>query len=1603
MLRYIRKKLFVSQKKQRKSRKHVRAGKQGRYKASSGRRSAFSDEFSGSEYMPRDIEVAKWVLGVQPVPKPGFTPNHPRPLSPIGPLRRPVYSRSPPLTQPPTPVRSSSRMAFQRIQNLSYPLNQNQVRLQTNSLQRTAKIRVNKYSDHRKSPLNTTTDKSQTNKNKSKKSVANKKSPKRKAKSDKSGSKSRRSHSRDRSLSRRRQGGERVGWEYQNVSLTRVPGYGFGIAVSGGRDNPHFINGEPSIAISDVLKAGPAEGKLQVNDRVMSANGVSLENVDYTTAVQVLRECGNTVNLLIKRRTLLPNSDLLKVTLTKSNKKDDFGIVLGCKFFIKEITNRNLIDKESSLQEGDIIVKINTTSTENLNLKEAKKLIENSKEKLNLVINREQNVNNSRQNENINGYSNGQSRYSTANLYDNAIAIKDQTTYDNIQSTNRSNWSNQNVYVQPPTRGDFGQTSDEKNNLLMQSQGPSGRNRGPISDISLQQLDQPATPLLTTHSRDPSLPNDSDPPPRPPPPRPNTYDDDPLSRRKQQIGVICEPRFISFQKDGSVGIRLTGGNEVGIFVTAVQPGSPASLQGLQSGDKILKANKKDMRGVTREDAVLFLLSLQEQIDLVVQNRKEEYDEIVANQKGDSFYIRVHFTYDSAGKGELSFHVGEVFHVIDTLFNGVVGSWLVYRLGRNNQEIQKGSVPNRNRAEELAAEHNTEKAKKMDTSTGERRGSFFKRRSARRSKSLSKDHWEDVVFGDSLSKFAAYERVTLKHPGFIRPVVLFGPLADVAREKLMKDYPDKYGFPQLDTNMEDVPKSSKFNGIVRLSAIREIVDKGKHALLDITPSAVDRLNYAQFYPIVIFMRAENKSVVKEMRSRSSKSIHKSSRKLYEQSVKLEKLWSHVFTATVTLTNADMWYKKLRETIDKQQQQSIWIAESKPEEVIGDDFLFPMTSRLSYASSPESDLDLANDSRLDNEDDTSHRLVKASSDPSIATADENPIAMNSFGYPPPYSQRPNKQLPLHILLRKELSKALTNEAKSKSSAHTANANPSNPSTAISDADRDDYFGSPKDSSAYNTLKAGERYPPPGPSNENIYGTKTGPEPPPRVDRLSKPSRFRSAHERLFGRRERESYTAPDYINTTSPPAPVPQSQKCDSLDRPAMTNGRHISGAFGDSSSYSSDSYNKYGSPSSTLDNKQRYNSISSNGRPAHDPYRFTRSTAMNHIQNQMKPQSPERAVKPTTTPTKYVEPLPNRPVPPSPPPKPSNKYHSRMTDGRPVPPPKPSHYQSRPWSNDNDANDTNMSQMPSNLQTNGFGYSPVYQQTKRSTHPNLESNGPPAYYSSMTSKDFPSNMRAPALSNGNGEVNNNLYAEQSSFGSPIRKGPYSDTDSSGYMTSKTNYEMRSPYNSFAKTNSSPIKDNYATNGPYLNVPYPPKHSRTSTFTSQPQPPPPQTLQPPPSILDLSTNREHRGSAFELYRKPTESTSRSNLHSFGHHGLPPPPPPLVNSEHNDRLSTSSVDSNHTIIATAKGVFTSDGGILTSEETGVSVIIPMGAIPKDSEQEIYFKVCQDMKMAPPLDSEKGETLMSPIVMCGPHGLRFEVPVELRLPHCASVNPEG
>lgn len=83
--------------------------------------------------------------------------------------------------------------------------------------------------------------------------------------------------------------------------------------------------------------------------------------------------------------------------------------------------------------------------------------------------------------------------------------------------------------------------------------------------------------------------------------------------------------------------------------------------------------------------------------------------------------------------------------------------------------------------------------------------------------------------------------------------------------------------------------------------------------------------------------------------------------------------------------------------------------------------------------------------------------------------------------------------------------------------------------------------------------------------------------------------------------------------------------------------------------------------------------------------------------------------------------------------------------------------------------------------------------------------------------------------------------------------------------------------------------------------------------------------------------------------------------------------VDSPAISELSPSAVEEDddedgHTVVATARGVFNSNGGVLSSIETGVSIIIPQGAIPEGVEQEIYFKVCRDNSILPPLDKEKG-----------------------------------
>ncbi|MEQ2172006.1 hypothetical protein GOODEAATRI_016468 [Goodea atripinnis] len=98
---------------------------------------------------------------------------------------------------------------------------------------------------------------------------------------------------------------------------------------------------------------------------------------------------------------------------------------------------------------------------------------------------------------------------------------------------------------------------------------------------------------------------------------------------------------------------------------------------------------------------------------------------------------------------------------------------------------------------------------------------------------------------------------------------------------------KVYFAQYLLNIFAVEKKQKFCCFLQL--------KDKHAVLDITPNAVDRLNYAQWYPIVVFLNPDTKHGVKNMRTRLCPDSRKSARKLYERALKLRKNNHHLFTS------------------------------------------------------------------------------------------------------------------------------------------------------------------------------------------------------------------------------------------------------------------------------------------------------------------------------------------------------------------------------------------------------------------------------------------------------------------------------------------------------------------------------------------------------------------------------------------------------------------------------------------------------------------------------------------------------------------------------------
>ncbi|NWV35861.1 ZO3 protein, partial [Grantiella picta] len=774
---------------------------------------------------------------------------------------------------------------------------------------------------------------------------------------------------------------EMVIWEQHTVTLSKDPHRGFGFAVSGGRDHPDRITGDPAVFVSDVVSGGPAMGRLQRKDHIVMVNGLSMENVPSSFAIQTLKTCGKIANITLKRPKKvhlpvtksspgspavprhydsdedyrlhrsrddldhsqgydgdssserssghqrddhrhhkpasrsrrrsqdsshrmqsgsdqrghswhrsasafgqdgdtnglalvsgfkrLPCQDVpmkpITSVLVKQKQSEEYGVKLGSQLFIKHIVESGLAAKGSSLQEGDLILKINGVASQDMSLAETQQLIERTEGILTLLILRDH-------------------RQFLVNIPD-IDSQSDSSRMDDISDidSDLSHPPSPEASPQPPAAA--------------RTDSPPGRGKwlGDMGSCSGAELGSQGQLLLVLSLH-------------------VTTGLTVLPRGRYS----SNSRVVRFVKAKSVGLRLTGGNDVGIFVSSVQEGSLADSQGVQEGDQILQVNDTSFQNLTREEAVEYLMALPpgEEVTLWTQSKQDIYRKMISSNVGDSFYIRTHFDFEKDTPSGLSFVRGDVFHVLDTMYRGRLGSWLAVRMGRDLQEQDKGIIPNRSRAEQIASLESVLKATSGANPSGAR-AEFWKLRGLRGAKKMLRKSREDLSALTKQGRYPPYERVVLKEASFKRPVVILGPIADIAVQKLSRE------LPELFEVAPSVPRDGASSKVIKLDSVRQIAEKNKHALLDITPSAVERLNYVQYYPVVVFCEPESRQGIKAMRQWLAPDSRKSSRRLYAQANKMKKYCSHLFTATISLSGSgNAWYEQIQDIIRTQQSQPIW---------------------------------------------------------------------------------------------------------------------------------------------------------------------------------------------------------------------------------------------------------------------------------------------------------------------------------------------------------------------------------------------------------------------------------------------------------------------------------------------------------------------------------------------------------------------------------------------------------------------------------------------------------------------------------------------------------
>eukprot|EP00063_Salmo_salar_P019864 XP_013994699.1 PREDICTED: discs large homolog 1-like protein isoform X13 [Salmo salar] len=686
--------------------------------------------------------------------------------------------------------------------------------------------------------------------------------------------------------------GTEADYEYEEITLERGNS-GLGFSIAGGTDNPH-IGEDPSIFITKVIPGGAAaqDGRLRVNDVILRVNEADVRDVTHSRAVEALKEAGSLVRLYVRRRKPV-SEKVMEIKLVKGPKGLGFSIAGGVgnqhipgdnSIYVTKIIEGGAAHKDGRLQIGDKLLAVNSACLEEVSHEHAVTALKNTPDVVYLKV-----------------------------AKPNSVFMNDSFAPPDITNSYSQHMEN---HISPPSY-----------------------------------LGQPLPPVAPS----------------------GRYSPTPKSMLGEE--VTREPRKVVLHRGATgLGFNIVGGEDgEGIFISFILAGGPADLCGeLRKGDRLVSVNGVDLRSATHEQAAAALKNAGQTVTIVAHYRPEEYSRFEAKihdlreqmmnssissgsgslrtSQKRSLYVRVLFDYDKTKDSGLpsqglNFKFGDILHVVNASDDEW---WQARQVTPEGEAEEVGVIPSKRRVEKK--ERARLKTVKFNSKSRDRGDNPDDMLSKSQKHVTSNASDSESSYRGQEEYVLSYEPVSQQEVNYTRPVIILGPMKDRVNDDLISEFPDKFGScvphttrpkrdyevdtrdyhfvvsrEQMEKDIQDHKfiEAGQYNNHLygtSVQSVREVAEKGKHCILDVSGNAIKRLQLAQLHPIAVFIKPKSVENIMEMNKRLTE---EQSRKTFDRATKLEQEFTEHFTAIVQGDTLEEIYEQVKQIIEEQSGLFIWV--------------------------------------------------------------------------------------------------------------------------------------------------------------------------------------------------------------------------------------------------------------------------------------------------------------------------------------------------------------------------------------------------------------------------------------------------------------------------------------------------------------------------------------------------------------------------------------------------------------------------------------------------------------------------------------------------------